>query len=395
MKGLNHLQGRALLAVLFAAVMAGFASLAPAAGPPTVTVAVTGNPAPGATVTAKATVTINDGSTLQSITWTQVGGAKATLSNTTTDTITAVLSDRKTFRKALIDVLEEPPIATGQFPANVPIPNPYEGGLQDRFVVVGVAPLALEEAAAVKLDIAVVTSSGTYHTTTSIASKLPWTTATGNRNVPLFLPVLLHGKTQASYNWTLTGPTGSTAVLSDPTTQNPEFTPDIAGAYRLTVTNLATNAPVNLKVVAGTWKGIITGQDSNGRPVVNTECTNCHAGLIEMFKPWAKSGHAEIFTQNVNTPAGHYSTACLSCHTVGYNDPPLKNGGIADASDFQAFLGSGLLTHGDPLNWTKILAQFPVTARLANIQCETCHGPQTDDAHNQRDGARQTLSSDL
>src|SRR5450759_5379131 len=67
----------ALLAAIVIAAVAGGAFAA--AGPPTVTMAVTGDPVPGATVTAKATITINDGSTLQSIKWTQVGGVPATL----------------------------------------------------------------------------------------------------------------------------------------------------------------------------------------------------------------------------------------------------------------------------------------------------------------------------
>lgn len=368
-----------------------------AADPPvTVTMAVTGNPAPGATVTAKANVVINNGSTLVGVKWTQTGGIHATLTNTNSDTVTIALPNRRTFREELMEVLEEPPVANAQLPSYVPPKDPYESGLQNRFGIVGISPHARVDAAAVKLDIEVTTTSGTYHTATTLNGNVPWETAVGTRNVPILLPVLLHGKNQDSYDWKLTAPAGSAAVLLDATTQNPEFTPDILGTYELAVTDLATSKPVNLTIHAGKWTGIIDGVDQNGRPKA-AACMTCHVKgtpTFDLFTPWAKSGHAEVFTQNVTTPNGHYSTACLSCHTVGYNAQGVKNGGIDDASDWEAFLATDLLTHGAADNWTKILAQFPNTARMANIQCENCHGPQDSPAHMKKDGSRKTLSSD-
>ncbi|MGZ8851674.1 MAG: hypothetical protein ACXW3E_15280, partial [Thermoanaerobaculia bacterium] len=260
MKTVKHL-------VLATVILTAFAAIAVAADPPvTVTIAVSGSAAPGATLTAKATITINDGTTLQSIKWTQAGGVAATLSGTTTDTVTVVLPNRRTFKEDLIKILEEPPITIVQLPPNVPPAAAYDGGLQNRFGVVGIPPLALEEAGGVSLDVAVTTSSGTYHTKAAIAASLPWPTTVGIRNVPILLPVLLHGKTQATYNWVLAAPPGSAAVLSDATTQNPDFTPDVPGTYELTVTDLATNKPVALTLLAGTWKGMVTGQDAEGRP---------------------------------------------------------------------------------------------------------------------------------
>jgi hypothetical protein len=397
-KGKHHHQQLLFVAVA-AILIAGIASFAFAASPPvTVTMAVTGDPVPGATVTAKATVTINDGSTLQSIKWSQVGGVGATLTNTSTDTATVVLPARKVFREQLMTVLDEQPVANSLLPAYVPASADYTGGLQNRYMIAGVSNEALIDAGGIKLDIAVTTSSGAYHTAATVAGNLPWETSTGIRNVPMLLPVLLHAKTQATYNWSLTVPTGSAATLIDPTTQNPEFTPDVAGTYQLTVTDLATAKPVSTTVYAGTWKGIITGQDAKGRPVADAACMACHVKNtphFDLFTPWAQSGHAEIFTQNVTTPAGHYSAACLSCHTVGYNAKAVKNNGIDEAIDWTAFLGTTLLTHGDASNWTSILSQFPATARMANIQCENCHGPQDSAAHMKKDNSRMSLSSDV
>jgi hypothetical protein len=397
MRDAVHQLNRGLAIAVVVCGLLGFgATAAMAANPVDVAVAVSGTPAFGATVTAKATITINDGSALQSILWTQTGGAAAALSGITTDTVTAVLAGRGAYRAALIHALSEPPITAAQLPPNVPVPpEEFPGGLQDRFGVVAVNPFALEEGGAVTLTVTVVTSSGTYTGTGVIATPLPWTTSTGVENVAVGIPVIVHGKTQASYNWVLTAPSGSSATLTDATSQSPEFTPDVPGTYSLTVTDLASGSPATIPVVAGLWRGVIVGQDANSRPTVDTACTGCHAvgTTLDLFTPWAQTGHAEIFTQNVNTPNGHYSTSCISCHTVGY-DTAASNNGIDDQSDWTAFLASNLLTHGDPTNWTNILAQFPKTAKLANIQCENCHGPQTSDAHTHGE-ARETLSSDL
>src|SRR5450631_1837355 len=227
MKSARVLGIAAIMLFVFAAFAAG------ATPPVSVTVSVTGTPTPGATVTAKAVVTINDGSTLQSIKWTQTGGVSAALSNTATDTVTVVLPDRKALKKALLTAIEEQPIADANLPSNIPSPSGYQAQLQSRFGVIGIVPEALAEAGGVSLDVAVTTSSGTVHTASSIAGTLPWTTTIGVRNVPIHLPVLLHGKDQATYNWTLATPAGSTAILADATTQNPEFTPDVAGEYDL------------------------------------------------------------------------------------------------------------------------------------------------------------------
>jgi hypothetical protein len=397
MRNAVHQLNRGLAIAVVVCGLLGFAATAAmASNPVDVTVAVTGTPAFGATVTAKATITINDSSALQSMSWAQTGGATATLSGTTTDTVTAVLAGRSAYRAALIHALSEPPITAAQYPAYVPPPPAeFPGGLQNRFGVVGVSNLALEEGGAVTLTVTVKTSSGTYTGKGVIATPLPWGTSIGVRNVPVLIPVIVHGKTQASYNWAMTVPSGSSATLTDPTSQSPEFTPDVPGTYTLTVTDLAGGSPVSIPVFAGLWRGVIVGQDANSHPKTDTACTGCHAvgTTLDVFTPWAKSGHAEIFTQNVNTPNGHYGTSCLSCHTVGYNTG-VSNNGIDDQSDWTAFLATNLLTHGDPTNWTNILAQFPKTAKLANIQCENCHGPQTSDAHFRGD-PRVTLSSDV
>lgn len=385
---------RRILVVLFAVALTALASGMLAQDPVTVTVAVNGSPTPGATVTLTATVKTNDGSTFQGITWSQTGGLPVTLTNATSATVTVALPNRAAFRRHLIEILEEAPTATGPLPGNQPTPDPFEGGLQHRWQVVGINPLAEEHAAAIALKMAIVTTSGTHNKTYTLAADLPWPWVTGNRNVAVNTPVILHGKVQDAYNWALQVPTGSKATLTDATTRNPEFTPDVTGMYTVTVTDTAAGKPVSMNIHAATWVGVIVGQDANGRPVADTFCTSCHSGTNDQFTPWAKSGHAEIFKDNVNNPNGHYSTSCVVCHTAGY-DPKTVNDGIDDQSDWQALVDSGKLTHGAVTNWADILAQFPKSARRANIQCENCHGPNNGPGHARLDGSRSSIASDV
>jgi mono/diheme cytochrome c family protein len=209
------------------------------------------------------------------------------------------------------------------------------------------------------------------------------------------IPVLLHGKDQALYNWTLTPPGGSGATLMDATSQNPEFTPDVPGLYEVAVTDEATGDPITINVYAGTWEGVITGQDEvTGLPLA-ANCTGCHnpSGIPapDQFTPWSMTGHAERFTTQLNGP--FYSTSCFGCHTVGFDpDPEVVNGGIDDAPDYADFLASGLLGPNDPVacpdgDWACMLEDFPASAQLANIQCENCHGPQNGEGFGPVTGA--------
>jgi hypothetical protein len=121
-------------------------------------------------------------------------------------------------------------------------------------------------------------------------------------------------------------------------------------------------------------------------------CTTCHNGEIasDQFTTWQGSGHAEIFTSNIDDPGGHWGIGCASCHTVGY-DPDVDNGGFDEAVVAE---GWEVPPHGDVGTYAAMLADYPETAGLANIQCENCHGPQDSEAH-MIGAARQNLSSDL
>ncbi|UCD78317.1 MAG: hypothetical protein JSW26_23355 [Desulfobacterales bacterium] len=373
------------IVILLAVALAWFV---PASQAQTVTVEITGNAVPGADLTA--TASIDGGLTIESVLWEQTGGAAAAIPLPGANPTTVTLGAESLFKAELIHVVSEPPIGPDQLPPNVPPPpGEFPAGLQNRFQVVAINPFALEEAGKVTLKATVTTSSGDYEGEAEIHVLLPWKVKADIGNHALGIPVLLHGKDQATYNWTLSRrPWNSSATLMDGTSQNPELTPDITGQYTLAVTDLAEDRTVTVDVYAGTWQGIITGQDMDGRPLAGN-CRRCHregGRAPDIFTPWAQTGHAEIFTVNLNTST-HYGESCFACHTVGF-DLDVDNYGVDDVGDYMGFLNSGLLNNpSDPpdnLPWTTMLADFPIVARHANAQCENCHGPQSTLAHNAR-----------
>ncbi|MBI2850470.1 MAG: carboxypeptidase regulatory-like domain-containing protein [Chloroflexi bacterium] len=325
------------------------------------------NVSPGAIVTLKATAVPYDGSTVSGYKWTQVSGVETRIENADSDTITVTLSEAKDFKEELLALLNQ----------------------SDRLGVQGINPAALEEAETVALKAAVTTSSGTYSDTVNVVVKLPYVVNPGISNVPVGLPVLVHAKTEPIYKWVLMLPEGSKAAVDDDKDRDPSFTPDVAGKY--TLANKANGAA--LDIYAGTWAGAISGLDAKGRPE-SAACTVCHNGKAapDKFTDWKASGHAEIFTQNINNPAGHWTEGCATCHTVG-DAPGVDNGGFDEAMTRE---GWKVPPHGEVDYYAGMFKQFPKTAGLANIQCENCHGPNNSPLHANGtvDVARVTLSAE-
>jgi hypothetical protein len=373
--------------------------------PVIVKASISNNAAPGSVLGAMGSWKIMDGSSLVGVEWTQDEGVAAAISSPMQANTNVTLPGSGAFKAELILLLKEPPITVDQLPPNVEPPEgEFVGGLQDRYQVVGINHFALERAGHIPLMFSVTTTSGIYSAMVDVHAALEWRVNPGLRTVPINIPVLLHGKDQASYDWTvMSAPAGSgVAALIDATGQNPEFTPDVPGIYEVKE-NVSAQT---LKIHAGTWRGVIVGQDTNGRPISDPACTSCHTSggfAPDKFTPWANTGHAEIFTNNLNT-SDHYGTSCFGCHTVGY-DLEANNGGFDEASDYQDFLASGLLASMTGTEWTQMLALFPNSAQLSNAQCENCHGPQNgplgsyNTSHGggvlQPDEARVSLSADV
>ncbi|MEW6141755.1 MAG: carboxypeptidase regulatory-like domain-containing protein [Chloroflexota bacterium] len=326
--------------------------------------------APGASVNLAATVESFDGSQVTGYEWKQVSGPPAKIASATSATTSATLAGAAESKTYMMKTIE----------------------LENRFSVQALDPHVVSGAKTAVFRVTATTSSGKYSATTNVAIDLPYQITTGLANVPVGVPVVIHGKNQNAYSWTLIPAANSKAALDSASDQDPAFTPDVPGKYTLT----EKNSNVSINVYAGTYAGAITGKDDKGLPLT-AACSTCHNGKIapDNFTDWRKSGHAEIFTTQINTST-HYSESCLLCHTVGF-DKGAKNGGIDEADDYAAFFQADLFHKVGPNNWTTILSKFPKTASLANIQCDNCHGPTQSVLHanGKIDPERISISADV
>lgn len=320
---------------------------------------------PGASVTLTAAVDAADGSDVTGAQWEQTSGVPLEVSGAESDTLTVTLADAGLYKEALLASLRT----------------------VDRFGVQAIDPHSLEASEIAVFEVTVTTSSGTYSDDVEVIAELPYAVSLGINNVPVNVPVLFRGKVQDAYDWELAPPDGSTATLNDASSQYPSLTPDVKGQYTLT----EATSGATFDVFAGTWVGVITGQDEDGEPISDETCLSCHNDTIapDKFTAWKSSGHAEIVTQNIDNPDGHWSLGCASCHSVGYA-PGVDNGGFDEAIAEEGWEAP----HGAVGNWAQMLEEYPASARMANIQCENCHGPQDSDAHI-RVAVRQNISSEL
>jgi len=187
----------------------------------------------------------------------------------------------------------------------------------------------------------------------------------------------------ASVTWTLASvPAGSNAAFSDsPLGPNvPIFEPadqqifqvagrkllraDVPGQYtvKATITTVGNGtATASLTLTAGTYMGIGT-------------CKQCHgiatAVPWSMVDYWQKTLHGQAFTANINGGAGtEFGPSCLQCHTTGYNsNANVVDGGFADIA---RRIGWVFPTPGPGVSDTVPA----ILQNVANVQCESCHGP--------------------
>jgi len=399
-------------------------------GDPVIVTASVPNGAPGAMLQATGSYVIQDGSTFISSNWSQTTdeGVPATISDPTINNPTVTLGSASDYAAYLIQVLKEPPITEADLPPDLKLQpiNEIEKGLQNRNQVVAINPLAHERAGEVPLTYSVTTTSGTYEANVNLSTELPWVVNTGLRTVPVGLPVLLYAKCERVFNpdteefecpagttfqWQIVAsPNGSTATLTDANTQTPWFTPDMvtdATTYQIEETISGAILEVHVGRYHGVIDPVLTLNDlldgeghADGRPEPDPRCMSCHDGSAapDNFTPWRQTGHAEAFTQGITTNS-HFGTSCFACHSVGYQSGA---GGIDDTPNYPDFLADlAGAQHANPPTiaglWESMLAQQPDTARLSNIQCENCHGPQDyTQAHRDQPGApRVSLAADV
>ncbi len=194
-----------------------------------------------------------------------------------------------------------------------------------------------------------------------------------------------------TYAWSLISkPAGSEAAFLDP---NPEFDPeavstvafktDLVGAYvvQLSVDDGTASkgiTTITKSINAGEWVGAgIVKKDGSG--ITGSTCTGCHnptnVPAPDKFTPWRETGHATFAAKGVDGEvSSHYGPSCLACHTVGY-DTATDNGGFDDVMTALEWTFPSPMQAG---NWDSMAANYPDLAKLANIQCENCHGPASE-----------------
>lgn len=139
--------------------------------------------------------------------------------------------------------------------------------------------------------------------------------------------------------------------------------PDLEGQYTVIATVTTTSEGTNtsaLTVTASTYLGIGV-------------CKMCHSGsesVEDMVHSWERTGHATICSNGISGYLGHYSQSCLQCHTVGYDsNTNANNGNFYNVMQQTGWVFPPVQT---PTNWTTMPAALQ---NVANIQCESCHGP--------------------
>jgi hypothetical protein len=214
----------------------------------------------------------------------------------------------------------------------------------------------------------------------------------GMQNVGIQVKVYLKGSSTVSLTgatWEFASkPDGSTADFGatmdlDTSNQIVTFIPDLVGRYKI---SFSDNGKSDTIVVdAATYLGL-------GAPA---SCKNCHGPLPTsypyVYDKWLNTGHANIFREAMDgTLSNHYSPSCISCHTTGY-DPDANNNGFDDR-DFVYPSGPDSL---GPNTWDHLLQTSPMAMQLANIQCESCHGPGSQHVNNPYDTKPQMVTLDV
>ena len=191
----------------------------------------------------------------------------------------------------------------------------------------------------------------------------------GLQNVGINSKVYLKASLDSAFTnptWTFpTKPAGSAAALGEPLvvdemTQIIAFTPDVVGNYIVEFSQ-GSGDIVTINIHAGTFIGIDGGSIS---------CTTCHSDIGDK---WSATGHATTLDEQLKGEGSdHFASYCVSCHSTGYN-VNADNDGFDDRD----FVFPDTLS---PEAYDEVLANSPEAMKLANVQCESCHGPASE--HN-------------
>jgi hypothetical protein len=178
-------------------------------------------------------------------------------------------------------------------------------------------------------------------------------------NIPVGVTAFYKGATN-SMNWSLVShPDGSVATLGHTNGLIAELRPDVEGVYIIS-NNVTGQILTN---TAASWTGY-------------QFCNICHGpgnnvGQDDMVTPWSQTKHATMAQRGVDgLLSSHYNESCFQCHTVGFNQSPAAtNGNFYAVQQQLGWAFPAVLKAGN-------FAAMPTELQnLANIQCESCHGP--------------------
>jgi hypothetical protein len=153
--------------------------------------------------------------------------------------------------------------------------------------------------------------------------------------------------------------------------------PDVAGQYTVVATiTTANNGTTNVtqKITAATFVGAQT-------------CALCHSGGVvasNTYTPWSQTAHATAFSKSIDgLDTDHFNKNCISCHSVGFDSAiNAVNGGFDDIAAQHNWVFPAVLTNG---NWAAMPQELK---NVANVQCESCHGPGSEHAFSLGDTNR-------
>jgi hypothetical protein len=226
----------------------------------------------------------------------------------------------------------------------------------------------------------VVVSDATEHSATGEVTAISTSVSPAQPTLPLgerqYFTAVPNGTNASTYSWSFaTNPDGSaaipdrsTAVLENPRTRTASLRPDVEGDYvlQLTVTGGGVSTSSYITVEGATYKGVAT-------------CASCHGpnpqvGLTDMYTPWSQTEHATMAQRGIDgLLSPDYNESCFACHTLGYNQAPLATNG-----NFYAVAKQIGWTFPTVLQIGNYAAMPTNLQNLANIQCESCHGPGSE-----------------
>jgi len=284
--------------------------------------------------------------------WMQTSGKTVVLSSTTNAT-TSFKTD------ALTNFVD---MATGLY-VNDPDDAGYTNAIyvapENRFGSIGGIPLDNESAAAATYNFRLLVSNGSI-TRTGLFTVACSIQTPAQPNVAVGVTAYFKSATNSA-NWSLLQwPTGSAATLQHTNGLIAALRPDLEGIYIIkdnvsgaTLTNTAAS------YTGVEFCGICHGQNNN-------------VGQTDLVTPWSQTRHASMAQRGIDgILSSHYSESCFVCHTLGYNKATTAaiNGNFYAVEQQLGWKFPSVLTNG---NYAAMPSQLQ---NLANIQCESCHGP--------------------